>query len=167
MARAATKQAVKKAAQKPTGRPRQMAPQGTVLRAAAKAATQREAKQAPKPNGGAHFVGQRMPRKEDPRLIQGISHYADDLRLPGLLHCVFVRSPHAHAKVTSIQVDAARRHPGVVAVYTAADLAGVGNVPCAGQLPELKVPRHPPLAPLGGFVRYVGEPVAAVVAEDL
>ncbi|MGH9670347.1 MAG: xanthine dehydrogenase family protein molybdopterin-binding subunit, partial [Terriglobales bacterium] len=110
------------------------------------------------------WVGRRLPRKEDPRLIQGISHYTDDLRLPGMLHCVFLRSPHAHAKIESIETGAARAVEGVVAVITAADLEGVNSVPCAGALPNLKIPPHPPLAK--ETVRYVGEPVAAVVAED-
>ncbi len=110
------------------------------------------------------FVGQRMKRKEDPRLIQGISHYTDDLRLSGLLHCVFVRSPHAYAKINSVNTTAAANHPGVVAVYTQADLGSLGNVPCAGALPDLKVPPHPALA--RDFVRYVGEPVVAVIASD-
>jgi carbon-monoxide dehydrogenase large subunit len=115
---------------------------------------------APKTNG--HWVGQRFKRKEDPRLIQGTSHYTDDLRLPGLLHCAIVRSPHAHAKIESINTDAARALPGVVAVVTSADFADKGPVPCAIQMPDLKVPKHPFLAT--GRVRYVGEPVAAVVA---
>src|SRR5262249_18596666 len=110
------------------------------------------------------YIGRRMPRKEDPRLIQGISHYADDLRFPGLLHCAFVRSPHAHATIRSISAERARSAPGVVAVYTAEDAGGLGPVPCAGALPDLKVPRHPILAE--GVVRFVGEPVAAVIAED-
>src|SRR6266705_4676361 len=110
------------------------------------------------------WVGQRFKRKEDPRLIQGISHYTDDLRLPEMLHCAFVRSPHAHATIQPITIESAKAAPGVVAVITAADLAGVGDVPCAGALPDLKVPPHPPLAK--GRVRYVGEPVAAVVAEN-
>ncbi|HEV2021478.1 MAG TPA: xanthine dehydrogenase family protein molybdopterin-binding subunit [Terriglobales bacterium] len=110
------------------------------------------------------WVGRRLRRKEDPRLIQGISHYTDDLRLPGMLHCAFVRSPHANAKIESIETGAARSVEGVVAIITAQDLTDVNSVPCAGALPNLKVPPHPPLAK--GHVRYVGEPVAAVVAED-
>src|ERR687887_1293196 len=94
----------------------------------------------------SHWVGQRFKRKEDPRLIQGISHYVDDLRLPGMLHCAFVRSPHAHAVVRSIDAAPARSVPGVLAIFTSQDLEGVGNVPCAGALPELKTPAHPPLA---------------------
>jgi carbon-monoxide dehydrogenase large subunit len=75
-----------------------------------------------------------------------------------------VRSPHAHARIASINTDAARSHPGVLAVVTSSDLEGLGMIPCAMQMPDLKVPPHPALAK--GHVRYVGEPVAAVVAED-
>ena len=121
--------------------------------------------QTPANGDAAKWVGQRFKRKEDPRLIQGISHYADDLRLPGMLLAAFVRSPHANAKIASINIDAARSAPGVVAVYTAADTKNLGVVPCAGALPDLKVPRHPVLAE--DRVRYVGEPVAMVVADDL
>ena len=115
--------------------------------------------------GNGPWIGQRFKRKEDPRLIQGISHYADDLRLPGMLHCAFVRSPHAHAAVRSIETARARVVPSVVAIITSADLEKVGNVPCAGALPDLKTPAHPPLA--RERVRYVGEPVTVVVAEDM
>ncbi len=115
--------------------------------------------------GNGHWIGQRFKRKEDPRLVQGISHYADDLRLPGMLQCAFVRSPHAHAVIRSVDTAAAKALPGVVAVISAQDLQGVGNVPCAGALPDLKIPPHPPLA--RERVRYVGEPVVAVVAEDM
>jgi carbon-monoxide dehydrogenase large subunit len=126
-----------------------------------------KAKPKSKSNGqsGARWVGQRFKRKEDPRLIQGISHYLDDLRLPGMLHCVFVRSPHANAMIHNIELDNARSQEGIVAVVTMADLAGVGCVPCAGTLPGLKIPNHYPLAK--EQVRYVGEPVVAVVAESL
>lgn len=147
--------------------PRQMAPQGTLRKAPIKAAERGiAAAQKAKTNGHAEpWVGQRFKRKEDPRLIQGISHYADDLRLPGMLHCVFVRSPHAYAKIASINVDPAKAAPGVLAVYTSADTKSLGPIPCAGALPDLKIPRHPALAE--GHVRYVGEPVAMVVADDL
>ncbi|HVO80403.1 MAG TPA: xanthine dehydrogenase family protein molybdopterin-binding subunit [Terriglobales bacterium] len=113
----------------------------------------------------AHWVGKKLKRKEDPRLIQGISHYTDDLKLAGMLHCVLVRSPHAHAEIKAIRTDAARALPGVVAVFTGEDTSGVGPVPCAMQMPDLKIPRHPVLAM--GRVRYLGEPVAAIVAEDI
>ncbi len=117
-----------------------------------------------KPKGNGQWVGKRFKRKEDPRLVRGISHYTDDIKLPRLAHCVFVRSPHAHARIVSINTEAARSHPGVLAVVTASDLEGLGMIPCAMQMPDLKVPPHPALAK--GRVRYVGEPVAAVVAED-
>ncbi|HKT70915.1 MAG TPA: molybdopterin cofactor-binding domain-containing protein, partial [Terriglobales bacterium] len=117
-----------------------------------------------KAKGNGQWVGKRFKRKEDPRLVRGISHYTDDIKLPRLAHCVFVRSPHAHANITSINTDAARSHPGVLAVVTASDLEGLGMIPCAMQMPDLKIPPHPALAK--GRVRYVGEPVAAVVAED-
>ena len=111
------------------------------------------------------LLGERIKRKEDPRLIQGRGHYVDDLKLDGLLHMAFARSVHAHARVKSVNVSAARAHPGVVAVYTGADLKGkVGLVPCAAGMEGLKVPEHPCLAV--DKVCYVGEPVAAVVARD-
>jgi aerobic carbon-monoxide dehydrogenase large subunit len=113
----------------------------------------------------AVWVGKKLKRKEDPRLIRGISHYTDDLKLAGMLYCAFVRSPHAHATINAIRTDAARSVPGVVKVVTYDDLAGLGTVPCAMQMPDLKVPHHPVLA--HGRVRYVGEPVAAVVADDI
>ena len=113
----------------------------------------------------APWVGRKLKRKEDPRLIQGISHYTDDLKLPRMLHCVLVRSPYAHAEVGAIRTDAARAVHGVVGVFTAEDVSSIGMVPCAIQMPDLKVPKHPVLAT--ERVRYVGEPVAVVVAEDL
>ena len=113
---------------------------------------------------GGRWVGQRFKRKEDPRLIQGISHYVGDLRLPDLLHCVFVRSPHANARLLSVDVEAARTSPDVVMVVTHAEVAAIGCVPCAGSLPGLKIPNHYVLAK--DQVRYVGEPVVAIVAED-
>ena len=112
----------------------------------------------------AHWVGKKLKRKEDPRLIQGISHYTDDFKLAGMLHCAFTRSPHAHAEINAIRTDAARALPGVVAVFTSADTGSLGPVPCAIQMPNLKIPRHPVLAT--ARVRYVGEPVAVVVASD-
>src|SRR3989454_437232 len=114
--------------------------------------------------GNGAWVGKRMKRKEDPRMIRGISHYTDDLKLAGMVYCAFARSPHAHAEIKAIRTDAAKALPGVIAVYTSADTTSLGPVPCAIQMPDLKIPRHPVLAE--GRVRYVGEPVAVVVAED-
>jgi carbon-monoxide dehydrogenase large subunit len=108
-------------------------------------------------------VGARIKRREDPRLITGQAMYTDDLQLPGMLYMSVLRSIYAHARINSIAVSQARELPGVVAVLTAADIAGqTGPVPCAAEVPGMKLPHHPLLAE--GKVRYVGEPVAVVVA---
>jgi carbon-monoxide dehydrogenase large subunit len=113
----------------------------------------------------AKYIGQKVKRTEDPRLIQGLGHYVDDIKLAGTLHVMILRSPYAHAKISSINVDAAKKAPGVVAVYTGQEVAGkIGYVPCAAALPELKVPKFPVLAQ--DKVIFVGHPVAAVVATD-
>ncbi len=109
------------------------------------------------------LLGERIKRKEDPRLIQGRSHYVDDIQLCEMVYLSFVRSPYAHAKIKSIQAEAARKMPGVLAIYAGKGLEGrLGLIPCAAGLEGLKVPDHPCLAL--GRVRYVGEPVAVVVA---
>src|SRR5215813_1878911 len=113
----------------------------------------------------AKYIGQKVKRTEDPRLVQGIGHYVDDVELAGTLSVAILRSPYAHAKINSINTDAAKNAPGVVAVYTGKDVEGkVGDVPCAVALPGLKVPKYPVLA--AGKVIFVGHPVAAVVATD-
>lgn len=113
----------------------------------------------------ARYVGKPIKRTEDPRLVRGLAHYVDDVRLPDTLHVVMLRSPHAHARLGRIDVAAARRMPGVVGVFTGTDLDGkIGGVICAAALPGLRVPPHPCVAV--GKVRYVGEPVALVVADD-
>lgn len=111
------------------------------------------------------YIGRALKRVEDPRLIKGLATYTDDLRLPGLLHVCFLRSPHAHARVHRIDAGAARTLPGVVAVLTGADVnAHCGVVPCAAAIPDLKAPRHTVLA--GDRVYFVGHPVAVAVATD-
>ncbi|MCI0338218.1 MAG: xanthine dehydrogenase family protein molybdopterin-binding subunit [Acidobacteria bacterium] len=113
----------------------------------------------------AKYIGQKVKRTEDPRLIQGLGHYVDDIKLADTLHVAILRSPYAHAKINSINVEGAKQAPGVMAVYTGNDVEGkVGYVPCAAALPELKVPKYPVLAQ--GKVIFVGQPVAAVVATD-
>ena len=113
----------------------------------------------------APYIGRAMKRVEDPRLIQGIGTYTDDVRLPGLLHAMILRSPHAHARLVRIDTTAARAIPGVVAVFTGADVnAACGLVPCAASIPDLKAPKHTVLA--GDRVYFVGHPVAVVVAAD-
>jgi carbon-monoxide dehydrogenase large subunit len=113
----------------------------------------------------AKYIGQKVKRTEDPRLIQGLAHYVDDIELAGTLHVAILRSPYAHAKINSINVTAAQNAPGVVAVYTGKEVDGkVGYLPCAAALPELKVPKYSVLAQ--NKVIFVGQPVAAVVASN-
>ena len=113
----------------------------------------------------AKYVGQRVKRTEDPRLIKGLGHYVDDVRLPDTLHVAFLRSMYAHARITSIDVSEASHAPGVVAVYTGKDAAAkIGPVPCASALPGLKVPDYRVLAT--DHVVFVGQPIAVVVATD-
>src|SRR3989454_2258686 len=111
------------------------------------------------------YIGQAMKRVEDPRLIKGIATYVDDLSLPGMLHAVFLRSPYAHAKINSINAEAAKVAPGVIGVFTGADVNDkCGLVPCSSEMPNLKAPKHTALA--GQRAYFVGHPVAVVVAAD-
>lgn len=110
------------------------------------------------------LVGKAIRRKEDPRLITGTATYVDDLKLPGMHYAAILRSPHAAAKIKSIDTEAARKHLGVVAVFTGEDTKGVGPVPCGASLPGLRVPHHHILAV--DRVYFVGHPVAVVVAGD-
>jgi carbon-monoxide dehydrogenase large subunit len=68
------------------------------------------------------YVGGGLWRKEDPALVTGRANWTDNIKLPGMLHAVFMRSPYAHAKITSVDVSAAKEQPGVVAVFSGADL---------------------------------------------
>src|SRR5881628_1954289 len=111
------------------------------------------------------YVGQRVKRTEDPRLIKGLAHYVDDIRLPDTLHVAFVRSLYAHARINGIETAEALKSPGVVAIYTGKDVASkVGPVPCAAALPDLKVPDYRVLAT--DKVLFVGHPIVAIVATD-
>ena len=113
-------------------------------------------------------LGTPIKRREDPRLITGQATYVDDIKLVGMLHMAVLRSPYGHARINSINTTAARNHPGVVAVYTAEDLNGVvGTIPLAAPLPgpiSEGLGRRGPLAE--GKVRFYGDPVAVVIAED-
>ena len=110
------------------------------------------------------YVGQRIRRTEDPRLITGTATYVDDIKREGMLYAAVLRSPHSAAKISSIAIEKAAALPGVRAVYTGEDIKEVGPVPCAGSMPTLRVPHHHILAQ--DRVYYVGHPVAAVVAMD-
>src|SRR5512145_2484883 len=79
-------------------------------------------------------LGKSIKRREDPRFITGKGTYVDDVKLPGTTYAVFVRSPHAHAKIQKIDTAAAARHPGVVAIFTGADMTGVNSLPCGWDL---------------------------------
>ncbi|MGH2615485.1 MAG: xanthine dehydrogenase family protein molybdopterin-binding subunit, partial [Thermomicrobiales bacterium] len=107
------------------------------------------------------WVGRAIRRFEDPRLIAGQGEYLEDLRIPRMADVVLVRSIEPHARITAIDTTAARAMPGVIAVITGDEVRDVGGVPVGG---NLKIPAHPPLA--RDVVRFVGDPVAAVVAEN-
>ncbi|HJU20118.1 MAG TPA: xanthine dehydrogenase family protein molybdopterin-binding subunit [Stellaceae bacterium] len=126
----------------------------------------------------AHGIGRPVRRKEDFRLVTGSGRFADDLSLPELVHAVVLRSPHAHARILALDTAAARAMPGVLAVLTGADYIaeGLGPIPHKAGLmgpPDLAVRRHGdpiatrhyPMPP--DRVRFVGEPVALVVAETI
>jgi carbon-monoxide dehydrogenase large subunit len=113
------------------------------------------------------IFGSGIRRREDPRLITGQASYTDDYALPGMCHAVMLRSPHAHARIKRIDTSRAKKSPGVLAVFTAADIEGaLQPVPCAWLVPnsDLKVAPYPCIAK--DTVRYAGDIVAAVVAEN-
>jgi carbon-monoxide dehydrogenase large subunit len=114
------------------------------------------------------IFGSGIKRREDPRLITGQARYTDDFDLPRMAHAVIVRSPYAHANINSVNSEAAAKMPGVLGVFTGADMAeaGFGAIPCAWIVPdsECKTPAHPAIAL--EKVRHVGDAVAVVVAGD-
>jgi aerobic carbon-monoxide dehydrogenase large subunit len=114
------------------------------------------------------YTGASVKRSEDPRILAGRGRYVDDIKLPGMLHAAFVRSPLAHARVLAVDASAARALPGVVAVLTGADLDAV-TIP--GQDPLFAMMAGPGPKPeytllATGKVRFAGDPVAVVVAES-
>ena len=113
------------------------------------------------------YMGNSVLRKEDPPLLTGQANFTDDIRLPGMLHFALLRSPHAHARIRSIDASAAKERPGVVAVFTGEDLAGEWaiGIPTGWPVTEdIKIPDHWPLA--RGEVNHAGDGVAVVVATD-
>src|SRR5580700_100781 len=111
-------------------------------------------------------IGKPRARKEDARLVTGQTNWTDNIQLPGLVHVAYLRSPMAHARITSVDVSAARGTSGVIAAFSGADFAAEqGSLPCAWPVtPDIVIPAHPPMAT--DEVRYVGEIVACVVARD-
>lgn len=112
------------------------------------------------------YVGSSVLRSEDPRILTGRGHYIDDVQLPGMLQAAFVRSTIAHANIRSIDTAEARALPGVVAVYTGAELQALLNpdAPPLSMFPGMPAPAFTILAT--DKVRLVGDPVALVVAES-
>jgi carbon-monoxide dehydrogenase large subunit len=110
------------------------------------------------------LVGKKIRRREDPRLITGTATYVDDIKMPGMHHACVVRSSHAAARIKSVNTKPALELPGVVAVFTGADVKDLGPVPCGASLPGLRVPHHHVLAQ--DRVYYLGHPIAVVVARD-
>lgn len=115
----------------------------------------------------AKLIGESVKRVEDPRFLQGKGKYVANLQIPGMAHLFIKRSPHAHARVVSIDTAAAAAAPGVIAVFTGQELidGGVGKLPCGWMVPDIKVPTRWPVVPVGDKVRHVGDAVAVVVAE--
>ncbi|MEM1075035.1 MAG: xanthine dehydrogenase family protein molybdopterin-binding subunit [Pseudomonadota bacterium] len=118
-------------------------------------------RQREKPRAGMTWIGQSIKRVEDPRILAGKGGYVDDVVVPGMAHAAMVSSPHAHARIISIDTSKAKELPGVIGVYTGADLATVVD-PC----PSFASPPITQHAMCIDKVRHVGEVVAAVVAED-
>jgi len=117
--------------------------------------------------GVAAMLGAPIKRREDPRLITGQATYVDDIKLHGMLHMSVLRSPYGHARINSINTEAARNLPGVRAVYTAEDLKGaVGNIAIAVPLGKIAEGMGNRGALAEGKVRFYGDPVAVVIADD-
>src|SRR5258708_1783058 len=118
----------------------------------------------------SQLIGAKIHRREDPRLITGHGRYTDDLPHQGVVHMSVARSPHAHARIRSIGVEAAKKAPGVLAVFTAADFKDVIGGPATFPVAPVFAPNkqtNPPRYPIAAEeVCYQGEPVAGVSAEN-
>ena len=113
------------------------------------------------------YIGSAVKRVEDKRFLTGKGQYTDDIVLPNMTHAYIIRSPHAHAKIKSIDASAALAHPGVVAVFTGKDMVddGIASLPNGWAIgDDQNEPPHYPLAP--DRARHVGDGVAVVIAED-
>ncbi len=116
------------------------------------------------------YIGKPVKRREDARFLKGAGKYTDDIKLQGMTHSAFVRSPYAHAKILSVDTSAAEKAEGVVAVYTGSDACGTFGVPCGWQVDfkngeTMREPLHPLLAK--DKILHLGEAVAIVIAETL
>ncbi|MDC6166872.1 xanthine dehydrogenase family protein molybdopterin-binding subunit [Paucibacter sp. XJ19-41] len=115
------------------------------------------------------FIGQSVKRREDARFLTGRGQYTDDIVLPRQTYAYFLRSPYAHARIKSVDTASAAAAEGVLGIYTGEHFRAIGGLPCGWLINSLdgspmKEPKHPILA--DGKVRYVGDPVALVVAES-
>ena len=115
-------------------------------------------------------IGDSTKRREDVRFLTGVGNYTDDINIHGQTYAYFLRSEVAHGKINSIDTSAAEAMEGVVKVFTSADFAAAGGIPCGWQVTDrfgepMQEPKHPILAE--GKVRHVGDPIAVVVAESL
>ncbi|HWP76804.1 MAG TPA: hypothetical protein VNU03_19955, partial [Methylomirabilota bacterium] len=123
---------------------------------------------------GAKYFGASVKRKEDPRYLRGEGRFVDDIKLPGMLHAAFVRSPYAHARITAIRTEAAKRLPGVAHVFTFADLERwMKPLPLFGAIPPglsarvaVMMRQIGQLALCRDEARHVGEIVAMVLASS-
>ncbi len=114
------------------------------------------------------YIGKSVKRVEDKRFITGKGKYTDDIILPGMTYAAFVRSPYSHAKIKKVDIAAAKKMPGVIAIFTGADVASLNGVPCGWQVnfkngDTMKEPKHPLL--VADKVRHVGDAVALIIAE--
>lgn len=121
---------------------------------------------APQEQGG--LIGQSVKRREDARFLTGRGRYTDDIVLPRQTYAYFLRSPYAHARIRKVDASDALKAPGVLGIYSGADFRDVGGLPCGWLITSvdgapMKEPKHPILA--DGKARYVGDPVALIVAE--
>ena len=109
------------------------------------------------------YIGSRIKRKEDPRLLRGVGKYVGDIHRVGMVHAAILRSTHAHARISKVDTSQALRMEGVIGVLTAADMPGLKTIPMrTGRIPGLERSQQFPIATTK--VRYVGDPVAVVVA---
>ena len=118
-------------------------------------------------NARQAFIGKSVLRREDGRFLTGRGNYTDDISLQGQTYAYFLRSPHAHANIQSLDTAAAAKAPGVLGIFTGEHFKAVGGLPCGWLINNIdgtpmKEPKHPVLA--DGKVRYVGDRIAMVVA---
>src|SRR5262249_22074401 len=120
---------------------------------------------APVTAPGDRYIGAPRKRVEDRALMTGGGRYVDDISVPGVLHVCFVRSAHGHARIVRLDASAAPHARGVLAVVTATDVKHLGQPAVNAFFPDMKIAPYPLLA--DGAVRFVGEPIVAIVGESI